>query len=748
VSRAQAKRFGFDNPADVIGKTDADIFTAEHAQRALEEERQIIETGQPIIARIQKLTWPDRAPTWVSTTKMPLCDNAGRTVGTFGISRDITELKRLEEDLRTARDAADAASRAKGDFLANVSHEIRTPMNAIIGITELLLDTEISPTQREYLRMVQESGESLLNLLNDILDFSKIEAGRLELDSAPFELREALGDTLKSLGLRAHKKGLELAFSIDSNVPHMLQGDLGRLRQVVVNLIGNAIKFTEQGEVVLDVRCPAQSDGIATLEFAVSDTGIGIPADKQSRIFEAFEQADTSTTRNYGGTGLGLAICSRLVELMGGRIGVHSEVGQGSKFWFTAKLRVVDGPASELERRAVVVSDTPALIVDDNATNRRILFDMLSNWGMKPAVAASARDGFKQLQEASRRGQRFKIVLSDVNMPEVDGFEFASWIRDDASLAGTQIVMLTSAGRPGDADRRASLKIAGNLLKPVKQSELFDAMVTALGVNAADDEHRTAIAGETQPQRFEGLRVLLAEDNAVNQKLALGVLGKLGCHVTIAENGQQAVAIWDSQPFDVVLMDVQMPELDGMAATGAIRKREEFTGRHTPIVAMTAHAMTGDRDRCLAAGMDDYLSKPVRIRQLSEKLSEVLGRKDSMQIAASEATLPEKLVDWNEVLEGVGEDRELLQTVLEAYFAEAPSLLAQIERSIAAGDAAALRKSAHTLKGVLLAVGAHRTSHLAYELETTGDLARAARVFQLVQRQSDVLATELRAGPP
>jgi CheY-like chemotaxis protein len=600
--------------------------------------------------------------------------------------------------------------------------------------------------------MVQESGDSLLGLLNDILDFSKIEAGRVELESAPFELREALGDTLKSLGLRAHKKGLELAFSIDSGVPQVLAGDIGRLRQVVINLIGNAIKFTEFGEVLLDVRCQSQTENQATLLFSVSDTGIGISPDKQQRVFEAFEQADTSTSRNYGGTGLGLAICSRLVELMGGAIEVQSQPGRGSTFSFTATFRIVGAPSSDPGPRVVIVADTPVLVVDDNATNRRILFDMLTNWGMKPALASGARQAFQMLQDAARRGQPYKIVLSDVNMPEVDGFEFSSWIKDDRTLGSPRIVMLTSAGRPGDAERRSALGIAGSLLKPVKQSELFDAIVAALGVNAAEDQ-RQPHAAEGQLPRFDGLRVLLAEDNPVNQKLALGVLGKLGCEVAIAENGQQAIDVWASQPFDVVLMDVQMPELDGMAATGAIRQREQFTGRHTPIIAMTAHAMTGDRNRCLAAGMDDYLSKPVRIRELSQKLADVLrvsgGTASPVAVDAPEPDL--NLINWAEALEGVGQDRELLQTVLDAFFEESATVLKQVEASVAAKDPVALKHSAHTLKGVLLAVGAHPTSQVAFDLErigTSGDLSAAAPALDLLQRQMAAIVPFLKAGPP
>jgi CheY-like chemotaxis protein len=596
--------------------------------------------------------------------------------------------------------------------------------------------------------MVQESGESLLGLLNDILDFSKIEAGRLELECVPFDVRDALGDTLKSLALRAHNKGLELAFAIDSDVPFVLAGDVGRLRQVVVNLVGNAIKFTEAGEVVLNVQCASRRDERATLLVSVRDTGIGIPQDKRDRIFAPFEQGDTSTTRTYGGTGLGLAISSRLVDMMGGKIWVESEPKRGSTFFFTAAFGVVDAE-SDRQRRSVVVSDTTALIVDDNATNRRILFDMLTNWGMKPTLATGAREAFSHLQDAVRRGRPFRIALLDVNMPEIDGFELAAWIRDDRVLAETPLLMLTSASRPGDVERRTTLGISAHLLKPVKQSEVFDAIVSALGVTAAED-HEEHAAAAAKFRTFDGLRVLLAEDNAVNQKLAVGVLTKLGCHVTVAENGRQAVAACEAQGFDVVLMDVQMPEMDGLEATETVRQREQASGRHTRIIAMTAHAMTGDRERCLAAGMDDYLSKPVRIRELSEKLAEVLHVDEAEEEAAKSAAARDP-VDWADALEAAGGDRKLLQLVIDTFFEESATMRQQIRAGLHLHDAALLRKSAHTLKGALLTVGARRASAVAFELErmgASGNLTDSENVLTTLEQQMAVLLPVLKSGPP
>jgi len=624
VNRAKAARSGLSDPAEAIGKTDADVFPAEHARRTLADEAEVIRTGQPLIGKEEYLTWPDGRRTWVSTTKLPLYDRDGRIVGTFGISHDITGQKQAAEQERIAKEAAEAASRAKGDFLANMSHEIRTPLNAIIGMTELVLDTELMTSQREYLKMVLESGESLLSVINDILDFSKIEAGKLSLESSEFELRESLGDALKSLAFRAHRKGLELACEIHPDVPERLIGDVGRLRQILVNLVGNAIKFTETGEVVAEVTCRSQTEAEAELHFSVRDTGIGIPADKLAAIFEAFEQVDTSTTRKFGGTGLGLAICSRLVALMGGKIAVDSTLGRGSTFHFTARFGLARG--KPLPKLSVVVHGTRVLIVDDNATNRHILEEILRSWDMQPHSVAGARQAVQALRAAYRAGEAFPLVLTDANMPDEDGFSLAEQIRQDPELGSTLIMMLTSGDRPGEIARCEELGIAAYLLKPIKQSELFDAIVLALGVNAVDEETPAEPAPPAPSAGGRPLRILLAEDSLVNQKLAVGLLEKHGHRVTLANHGREALAALESQDFDLILMDVQMPEMDGYEATAAIRAREQETRRHIPIVAMTAHAMKGDRERCLEAGMDGYVAKPIRAQQIFEAIDLVLGR--------------------------------------------------------------------------------------------------------------------------
>jgi two-component system, sensor histidine kinase and response regulator len=788
-NREAERTFGYTRE-EVLGKSLAETLIPSHLRQAhYAGLKQFLLTGDgPVLNRRIEISALKRSgdefPVELTITAIPIEDSWLFTA----FARDITVRQRDELELKQTKEAAEAANRAKSEFLANMSHEIRTPLNGIVGMAELALETQLSYGQLEYLNTIKSCADSLLSIINDILDFSKIEAGKLDMDRCGFHLPDLLSDTCKTLGFRADQKGLELACRIGPDVPEYVMGDAGRLRQVVINLVGNAIKFTKQGEIVVQAELVSRTDTSVELKLVVSDTGIGIPKEKQCQIFQAFEQADSSITRTYGGTGLGLAISSKIVALMNGKLELESQQGSGSTFYFTVHFDLAPEQERHVSRPTASLRDLRVLVVDDNQTNLRILTEILHHWHMQPTAVAGGKEALAALEQAAERGRPYALVLLDAQMPEMDGFTLIEHIKANRRLKETVLMMLSSAAQHSDAERCRNLGVAAYLTKPIKQSELLDTILLLLNPT----EHIHDEGNLVSPQSVRGTvgntsakwNILLAEDNPVNQRVASGILEKRGHTVTAVENGLEALQAVKVQRFDLVLMDLQMPEMDGFAATAAIRDLEQPTGRHLPIVAMTARAMKGDRECCLQAGMDGYVSKPINPKELLATIENLVCRPvidgqqlvnsdpktmnhinnsskqqpiiqpvpTSESLAASAETNSDDLavIDFAALLARVENDTTLLDEMIELYLDSSPRLLIEIETGVRMGDPVTVQRAAHALKGALQNLSAGPCALAALELEKqgrSGDIGSVDGALVELKTELARLQSELSSRP-